>query len=440
MPTDTSERGLESLIVDAMTGRTAAGASTADADGASVLREVPAGWDAGLAYVEGDPADYDRAHCIDLKQLLTFIETTQPEAFGQLGLGREGPSRDGFLARLQGEIAKRGIIDVLRRGVQHHAASVQLFYGTPTTGNAAAAVRFSQNIFSVTRQLRYSLDATRDALDLGIFINGLPVATFELKNRLTGQTVEDAVLQYQRDRDPREPLFQFKRCLAHFAVDDQEVRFCTRLAGKDSWFLPFNKGWKDGAGNPPNPDGIKTDYLWREVLTREGLADIVENYAQVVAEEADKRTGRKRREEQIFPRYHQLDVVRKLLAVGARGGAALPDPALGGQRQEQLDRLAGAPARRLAARWRGRWRRRSDGVRFGDRRDGPRAARQAAAGHDQAVLAGRVAHWARRALGPTQAIHRGTQEDCHHDGAEVPGDPERYWRRPSRPPFRDHHR
>jgi type I restriction enzyme R subunit len=321
MPTDTSERGLESLIVDAMTGRTAAGASTADADGASVLREVPAGWDAGLAYVEGDPADYDRAHCIDLKQLLTFIETTQPEAFGQLGLGREGPSRDGFLARLQGEIAKRGIIDVLRRGVQHHAASVQLFYGTPTTGNAAAAVRFSQNIFSVTRQLRYSLDATRDALDLGIFINGLPVATFELKNRLTGQTVEDAVLQYQRDRDPREPLFQFKRCLAHFAVDDQEVRFCTRLAGKDSWFLPFNKGWKDGAGNPPNPDGIKTDYLWREVLTREGLADIVENYAQVVAEEADKRSGRRRREEQIFPRYHQLDLVRKLLVDAAERGA-----------------------------------------------------------------------------------------------------------------------
>jgi len=150
-----------------------------------------------------------------------------------------------------------------------------------------------------------------------LFINGLPIATFELKNRLTKQTVEDAVLQYKRDRDPKELLFQFGRCLVHFAVDDQEVRFCTHLKGKDSWFLPFNKGYNDGAGNPPNPNGLKTDYLWKEVLTKESLTDIIENYAQIVEEKDDK--GRKKRK-QIFPRYHQLDVVRKLLAdVGARG-------------------------------------------------------------------------------------------------------------------------
>jgi type I restriction enzyme R subunit len=154
---------------------------------------------------------------------------------------------------------------------------------------------------------------------LAIFVNGLPVATFELKNRLTKQTVEDAVQQYKRDRDPRELLFQFKRCLAHFVVDDQEVRFCTRLAWKASWFLPFNKGWKDGAGNPPNPDGLKTDYLWREILPRDGLTDIIENYAQVV-EEKDARTGKKK-EQQIFPRYHQLDVVHKLLADVEQRGA-----------------------------------------------------------------------------------------------------------------------
>ncbi len=139
-----------------------------------------------------------------------------------------------------------------------------------------------QNRFSVTRQLRYSRDETQLALDLGLFINGLPVATFELKNSLTKQTVEDAVQQYKRDRDPREQLFEFGRCVVHFAVDDHEVRFCTHLKGKASWFLPFNQGWNDGAGNPPNPDGLKTDYLWKRILTREGLTDILENYAQVV--------------------------------------------------------------------------------------------------------------------------------------------------------------
>ena len=119
----------------------------------------------------------------------------------------------------------------------------------------------------MTRQLRYSTDETMNALDLGLFINGLPIATFELKNSLTKQTVEDAVEQYKRDRNPKEPLFQFGRCMAHFAVDDSEVRFCPHLKGKASWFLPFNKGWNDGAGNPPNPEGLKTDYLWKQVLT-----------------------------------------------------------------------------------------------------------------------------------------------------------------------------
>ena len=137
-------------------------------------------------------------------------------------------------------------------------------------GQPKAAERYAANRFSVTRQLRYSRDETQLALDLGLFINGLPVATFELKNSLTKQTVEDAVEQYKRDRDPRERLFEFGRCVVHFAVDDHEVRFCTHLKGKASWFLPFNQGWNDGAGNPPNPDGLKTDYLWKRILTRDG--------------------------------------------------------------------------------------------------------------------------------------------------------------------------
>ena len=150
------------------------------------------------------------------------------------------------------------------------------------------------------------------ALDLCLFINGLPVATFELKNSLTKQTVADAVEQYKKDRDPREPLFALGRCLVHFALDEHEVEFCTELKGKASWFLPFNKGWDDGAGNPPNPNGLKTDYLWKEVLTTDGLVEVIENYAQVV-ESTDDKTRRKTRT-QIWPRYHQLDVVRKLLS------------------------------------------------------------------------------------------------------------------------------
>jgi type I restriction enzyme, R subunit len=165
---------------------------------------------------------------------------------------------------------------------------------------------------------------TKRALDLCAFINGLPIATFELKNSLTKQTVEDAIEQYKRDRDPRETLFQFGRCVVHFAVDDHEVAMCTALKGtkgmaKDSWFLPFNQGWNDGAGNPPNPAGIKTDYLWKRILTPERLTEILENYAQIVEEENPK-TGKKKRV-QIFPRYHQLDVVRKLLADVVAQGA-----------------------------------------------------------------------------------------------------------------------
>ncbi len=201
-------------------------------------------------------------------------------------------------------------------GAHHH---IDLFYGTPSPGNPKAAERFAANRFSVTRQLRYSRDETQRALDLGLFINGLPVATFELKNSLTKQTVADAVEQYKRDRDPREKLFEFGRCVAHFAVDDHEVRFCTHLKGKASWFLPFNQGWNDGAGNPPNPDGLKTDNLWKRILTRQSLTDILENYAQVVVEK-DPRSGKKRRK-QIWPRYHQLDVVRNLLAEAAEHGA-----------------------------------------------------------------------------------------------------------------------
>lgn len=312
--TDTSEKGLESLIVAALTGQDAEDGPQPDG-----VVEKPVTPYGKLVYVQGDPAHYDRDHAVDLDKLLAFLRTTQPEVVERLAIDANGPKQREFLARLQGQITARGVVDVLRNGIKHGPASVDLFYGTPSPGNIQAAQRYAANVFSVTRQLRYSNDETKLALDLCLFINGLPIATFELKNRLTKQTVDDAVQQYRRDRDPRELLFGFGRCLVHSAVDDQEVRFCTHLRGKDSWFLPFNKGHNDGAGNPPNPNGIKTDYLWRSALTPEGLTDIIENYAQVV-EEKDERTGRKKRK-QIFPRYHQLDVVRKLLADARQHGA-----------------------------------------------------------------------------------------------------------------------
>jgi len=223
-----------------------------------------------------------------------------------------------FLHRLQGDIAKCGVADVLRGGIKHGPAHVDLFYGTPTPGNAKAAERFAANIFSVTRQLRYSRNETAFSLDTAVFINGLPIATFELQNKLTKQTVLDAVQQYQRDREPKELLFQFGRCVVHFAVDDHEVRFCTHLKGKGLRFLPFNKGYNDDAGNPPNSAGLATGYLWKETLSKAGLTDILENYAQVV-EEKDEKTGKKRYK-QVFPRYHQLKVVRMLLADAAESG------------------------------------------------------------------------------------------------------------------------
>lgn len=315
MTTDTSEKGLELLIVRSLTGLSDEQILKKPLPG---VAESPVGY-GGSGYILGQAADYDREHAADLPKLLAFIQTTQPKTFDQLGLATDGPGRLQFLNRLQGEVAKRGIVDVLRKGVAHGPAKVELFYGTPSPGNQTAKEQWDANIFSVTRQLRYSKDETKLALDLALFINGLPVATFELKNRLTKQTVDDAVQQYKRDRDPRELLFHFARCLVHFAADDQQVMFCTKLAGKDSWFLPFNKGWNDGAGNPPNPDGMKTDYLWKAILTREGLTDILENYAQRV-ETKDEKTGRKQ-ESLIFPRFHQLDVVRTLLADARVSGA-----------------------------------------------------------------------------------------------------------------------
>lgn len=314
--TDTSEKGLEQLICRALTGSKCI---PRPAGVAATIEEPPSpGYD-GAGYLPGDPADYDREYCVDLVQLAAFLHATQPKIAETLNLENNSPARRNFLARLHNEISKRGVVDVFRNGIKHGPNNIVLFYGTPSQGNLQAQALYAKNRFTVTRQLRYSRNETQRALDLAIFINGIPIFTFELKNNLTKQTVHDAIEQYRRDRDPREKLFELGRCIAHFAIDESEVWFCTHLQGKASWFLPFNKGYNDGAGNPPNPDGLKTDYFWKETLTRESLINILENYAQLI-EEKDLRTGKKTRR-QIFPRYHQLDVVRKLLADTGQYGA-----------------------------------------------------------------------------------------------------------------------
>jgi type I restriction enzyme, R subunit len=313
--TDTSEKGLESLIVRHLTGHSAVSPAQSIEDSHAWPQQV---WSTGSApaayavggYVQGQPADYNRDVALDVVQLLVFLQATQPTVVTALELANEGIKRTQFLHRIQGEIAKRGVVDVLRKGVSHGPAHVDLYKLLPTPGNVSAAKNFGKNVFSVTRQLRYSNDESQRSLDMVIFINGLPVMTFELKNSLTKQTVADAITQYQTDRNPNELLFQLGRCVAHIAVDDAEVRFCPHLTGKTSWFLPFNQGWNSGAGNPPNPHGLKTDYLWKAVLTRDSLANIIENFTQVVEEEDEK--GKKRRK-QVFPRFHQLRTVRALL-------------------------------------------------------------------------------------------------------------------------------
>ncbi len=284
--TDTNEKGLETLIVNWLVKHN--------------------------GYEEGANADFNKEYAIDETRLFRFLQDTQPDQMDKLGVFSSEQKKHQFLNRLQGELAKRGIIDVLRNGIKVYPVDLIMFYLTPTENNIKAREMFEKNIFSVTRQLRYSQNAGKLALDMCIFINGLPVITFELKNQLTKQTVDEAVQQYKDDRDPREVLFSFKRCIVHFAVDDARVKFCTRLSGKDSWFLPFDKGYNDGAGNPPNPDGIMTDYLWKDILTKAKLSRIIENYAQVI-EETNTET-KKKSIKQVFPRYHQLDVVESLLA------------------------------------------------------------------------------------------------------------------------------
>lgn len=283
--TDMTEKGLETIMVE-------------------YLRDHN-------GYEQGQSADFDREYTLDPGRVERFIRATQPDKVEQtMCFGPESQRRN-FFRRLSDKIATDGITNILRKGFRFNGLLFDLYYPIPSELNPSAIDFYQRNIFSVTRQLHHSAENALDALDVCIFINGFPIITAELKNHYTGQTVKNAIKQYQDDRPATDPLFAPRRCAVHFAVDDEQIMMCSELKGKDSWFLPFNKGVNGGAGNPWKESKILTEYLWQEVLTKDSLADILENYAQVIEKEEEGKPKPVKRV--IWPRYHQLDCVRKLL-------------------------------------------------------------------------------------------------------------------------------
>ena len=263
-------------------------------------------------YEQETPHAYNKDFALVDKWVERFITATQPEKVKETMCFASPSERLKFFTRLSNEITKRGVTDVLRKGYKFNGSTFDLYYPLPSELNPSAKVAYEHNIFGVIRQVMYSKENTNE-IDFVVFINGLPLATFELKNNFTGQTYENAIAQYRTDRDPKELLLQKKRCAVHFSVDDCQVWMCTALAGKDSWFLPFNCGVNGGAGNPVIEGDTMTSYLWKDVLTKPTLSNIIENFAQVIKKEDPK--THKVKEMVIWPRYHQLDAVRTLLNV-----------------------------------------------------------------------------------------------------------------------------
>lgn len=291
MPTNISEQQLETIIV-------------------SYLRDKQ-------GYEEGTSADYSKQFALDPQRVKRFLIATQPRKVENTQCFANDLAERKFFTELSKQLSKRGITDILRKGFRYISELFDMYYPLPSELNPTAQEAYRQNIFCVTRQLFYSTQ-NQNSIDVMISLNGMPLMTLELKNHYTGQTVENAVRQYQTDRDPKEILLAPRRCAVHFAVDDDEIKMCTALAGKASWFLPFNKGLNGGAGNPVNPNGLRTAYLWEDVLEKHSLSDIIENYAQVI-KITDEQTG-KEKERVIWPRYHQMDCVRSLLAATRSGG------------------------------------------------------------------------------------------------------------------------
>ncbi len=291
MPTNISEKQLETILV-------------------SYLRDQH-------GYEEGVSADYNKNYALDTERVKRFLLSTQKQKVENTACFASEVSERKFFTELAKQLANRGVTDVLRKGFRFISELFDMYYPLPSELNPTAQEMYGKNIFCVTRQLFYSKE-NQNSIDVMVSLNGLPLMTMELKNHYTGQTVENAVKQYQTDRDAKDPLLAPKRCAVHFAVDDDDIKMCTWLCGKPSWFLPFNKGVNGGAGNPVNPNGVRTAYLWEDILQKESLSDIIENYAQVV-KKRDEKTGVEKTSV-VWPRYHQLDAVRSLLKATREGG------------------------------------------------------------------------------------------------------------------------
>ena len=280
---------------------------------------------------------------LDLRELFAFIEETQRPEWERLVKahgGDDATARQRFVQRLAKEIDERGTIDVLRHGVRDQNVEIRLSYRKPAFGVAPELVaHYDENRLTVTRQLPFEA-GSEQTLDLCLFVNGLPVATAELKNHLTGQNIEHAITQYREDRDPKNVTLG-RRAVVHFAVDPDSVAMTTKLEGRDTRFLPFNLGRNLGRGNPDNPNGHKTSYLWERVWPKDPWLDILHRFINVERPEKGSPAAKRAAEKVIFPRYHQWDATLKLEAdCGSRGRwSVLPGPAFGGLGEVEHHRL-----------------------------------------------------------------------------------------------------
>lgn len=278
----------------------------------------------GWLYAEGDAANYDKQNALYLPDLLAWLEVTQPDSLQRLNKTHGAATAKNLAERVRKNLNDRGTLDVLRRGVEMLGLSKPLYlvqFKPALAINPVIQQHYAANRLRVVRQVHHSLNKGHESVDLVLFVNGIAVATLELKSDFT-QSVEDAVDQYRFDRDPApkggtiEPLLAFPGgALVHFAVSQAEVQMTTRLAGTATRFLPFNKGNNGAAGNPPNPDGYATSYLWEQVFSRDSWLEILGRYL------IGKRNDKKQMTSVIFPRYHQLDATRKLVADVLANGA-----------------------------------------------------------------------------------------------------------------------
>lgn len=313
---DISEKNLEAAIEQALL---AAGPDASPVEPKPAKRDTAEPEYEPGGYHKRTSDDYDRALCLIPRDVLDFIYATQPKEWQKFKKTHGQDARDRLLKRLASEVEKRGTLEVLRKGIKCDGCRFRLAYFRPSSGlNADLQKLYDANLFSMPRQLHYS-QKTDHSLDLALFLNGLPLFTAELKNPLTGQSVQDAMRQYRFDRDPKAPLFAFGRCLAHFAVDPDLVYVSTHLQGAQTRFLPFNQGYNHGAGNPPSWNGFSTGYLWEKIWARDSVLNLLQQFIHTVEEEDDRgrKTGKR---SLIFPCYHQLDSVRRLVADARRKG------------------------------------------------------------------------------------------------------------------------